>query len=418
MIRPRLSRLAAATSAAALGAVLLLVPAASASAAVPTTIEFETTGPVEVVFGEQWSLTLAVSTTYDSGPTLRLGPNDGTVDVYLSGVGGAFASSLPIQPDGLVYVSQPSSQPLLAAGDYDVTAIYNPAPGGYYGSSQTATALVLTVSALDVTPEVSIAVDPSVSDSPVITAALSGSYIDSTNGYPAGTWQFTLAGPGGAPAFDATVAQPQGATNPLRITVDSALDRGTTYTLSSTFTPADAIAGGVTVGSAPDAVYETPSGTFGEAITSAVPLPLWLAIVMLALLLGLGAAAIVIGVMLAKRAPTAPQDAAPSRRVPGDPPTVEFASLDEFGLPEPETIPELLPEGQVRRNPTSTTWLLSDVEPATNLPNASEAPTERLDAVKPNEVASPSDVNETEIIDAKAADPGAESGETEGPKDS
>jgi hypothetical protein len=389
MSRIRFARVMAAIAAAALGAGLVVAPSA-ASAAVVTTIDFETQGPVTVGFGDDWFLRLSVTSSYDEGPTLRLGPNDGTVDVYFSGVGGIFAAALPIQPDGLVYVSQPTAQPLLAAGEYEVSAIYNPAPGGYYGSSQTATPLSFTVTALDVVPTVEVVNDPAVSERPIITASLGGSYVDSTGGAPAGTWHFIVTTPDDQPVFDETVAQLQGATEPLRIEIDSKLEKGASYTVMSAFTPVDELAGGVTVGTLADTTFQTPGGTPGEAISAPVPMPLWLAIALLVVLLGLAAAAITIGVKLARRSATAATPAtgtpAAPQRVPGDPYNVELGSLNDLGLPDPETIPELRPEGETKRLPVSTTWLLSDVEPATGLPDFSEAPTERLDAISSSEL--------------------------------
>ena len=382
MIRARAARSVAVIAAAVLGAAVLLVPSA-ASAGVVTSIQFQTAGPVSVAFGEEWQLTLSVTSSYDEGPTLRLLPSDGTVDVYFSGIGGAFASGLAIQPDGLVYVSQPAGQPLLPAGEYDVSAIYNPASGGYYDTSQTATPLKFTVTALAVTPKVEVIYDVAVSERPVITASLSGSYVQSTGGAPAGTWHFIVTDADGQPVFDENIAQAQGSTEPLRVEVDAKLAKGGSYAVASSFTPVEELAGGVTVGDVSDSVFQTPSGTFGEAITGAVPVPLWLAILLLVLLLGLAAAAIVAGVKLAGRsaAATPASSTGAAQRVPGDPYNVELVSLDALGLPEPETIPELLPEGQTEKLPASTTWLLSDVEPATTLPDASEAPTERLDAI-------------------------------------
>lgn len=391
MIRDRAARGISVIAAVVLGAAVLLVPT-SASAGVVTGIQFETTGPVSVEFGAEWQLALSVTSTYDEGPTLRLLPADGTVDVYFSGIGGAFASGLAIQPDGLVYVSQPDSAPLLPAGEYEVSAIYNPAPGGYYDTSQTATPLKFTVTALAVNPVVQVVNDAAVSERPVITASLSGSYIDKTGGAPAGTWHFVVTDSDGQPVFDENVAQSQGATEPVRIEIDSKLAKGTSYSVASSFTPVDELADGLTVGDLSDSAFETPSGTFGESITAAIPVPLWLAIVLLVVLLGLAAAAIVLGVKLVRRAASAPVAARPSQHVPGDPRDVELVSLDAIGLPEPETIPELLPEGQTEKLPLSTTWLLSDVEPATQLPDSSETPTERIDAVSAEELP-------TELID-------------------
>jgi len=364
---------------------VLLVPS-SASAGVVTGIQFETSGPVSVDFGAQWQLTLSVTSSYEEGPTLRLLPADGTVDVYFSGIGGAFASGLAIQPDGLVYVSQPDSAPLLPAGEYEVSAIYNPAAGGYYDTSQTATPLKFTVTALAVAPAVQVVNDAAVSERPVITASLSGSYIEKTGGAPAGTWHFIVTDADGQPVFDENVAQSEGSTEPVRIEIDSKLTKGDSYTVTSSFTPVDELAGGLTVSEVSDSAFETPSGTFGEAVSATVPLPLWLAIVLLVLLLGLAAAAIVVGVKLVGRTAVTSATTGAPNRVPGDPYNVDLVSLDEIGLPEPETIPELLPEGRTEKLPSSTTWLLSDVEPSTGLPDFSEAPTERIDAVTADEL--------------------------------
>ena len=381
MIRTRAARGVAAIAAVVLGAAVLLVPA-SASAGVVTAIQFETPGPVTVEFGAEWQLTLSVTSRYEEGPALRLLPADGTVDVYFSGIGGAFASGLAIQPDGLVYVSQPDSSSLLPAGEYEVSAIYNPAAGGYYDTSQTATPLKFTVTALTVDPAVEVVNDAAVSERPVITASLAGSYVTTTGGAPAGTWHFVVTDADNQPVFDENIAQAQGATEPVRVEIDSKLAKGGSYAVASSFTPVDELAGGLTVGSIADSVFQTPSGTFGEAISAAIPVPLWLAIALLVLLLGLAASAIVVGVKLAGRKAAAPVvSAGAPQRVPGDPYKIELVSLNDLGLPEPETIPELLPEGQTEKLPRSTTWLLSDVEPATNLPDASEAPTERLDAI-------------------------------------
>lgn len=387
MTRARAARLLAVAAAAVLGLGLLLVPSA-ASAAVATSIRFTTPGPLEVGFGEDWLMVLTIDSTYPDGPTLKLTPSDGTVDVYFSGIGGAYATALPIQPDGNVYVSQPATKPLLPAGTYNVSAVYNPTSGGYYASSQTEVPLVITVTALAVSPRVEVVNDAAVSERPVITASLSGSYVEATGGAPAGTWHFIVTGADGAPVFETDVAQAHGATDPVRVEIDSPLREGGQYAVKSTFTPVAELAGGVTVGEVSDSVFQTPSGTFGEAITASVPIPLWLAILLLILLLGLAAASIVIGVKLSGRGAELATGAVPAaQRVPGDPYNVEVVSLEDMGLPDPSTIPELLPEGEeTKKLPTSTTWLLSDVEPATGLPNASEAPTERIDAVSSAEL--------------------------------
>jgi hypothetical protein len=401
MIRGRVARGVAGIAAATLGVGLLLIPT-SASAGVLTAITFETAGPVNVGFGDDWYLRLSVTTSYEEGPTLRLQPSHGTVDVYFSGIGGAFVTGLPIQPDGLVYVSQPLAKPLLPAGEYEVSAIFNPTPGGYFDTSQTATPLKFTVAALAVTPSVEVVNDVAVSERPVITAALGGEYVEKTGGAPAGTWHFIVTDTDDQPVYETNIAQKQGATEPLRVEVDSELEQGVTYTVTSAFTPVDELVGGLTVGDLPDSTFTTPSGTFGEAITAPVPMPLWVALALLAVFLGLGAAAIVILVKLRGRAAVAAPDAA--QRIPGDPQNVEVVSLGELGLPDPETIPELLPEGQTEKLPASTTWLLSDVEPATSAPESSEAPTERLNTVTASELPTELIESTDQVADAPPAE--------------
>jgi hypothetical protein len=396
VIRRRLTRGVAAIAAALVAASVLVMPSA-ASAAVTTTVAFETAGPVSVAFGDEWYLRLSVTSSYEDGPTIRLLPTDGTVDVYFSGISGAFAAALPIQPDGLVYVSQPVNRPLLAAGDYTVTAIYNPSSGGYYASSQTATPLAFTVTPLELKPTVEVINDAAVSELPVISASLGGSYIDERGGTPPGTWRFIVTSDDDQPVYDEEIAQTAGSNEPLRVEITSKLEKGATYKVVSTFTPVEELAGGLTVGAAKDARFQTPGGSFGEAIGANVPVPLWLGILLLLLLAGAAAAAIVLGVKLKGRA--APAEPNATQRVPGDPVNVELGSLYDIGLPDPETIPELIPEGETKRLPVSTTWLLSDVEPATSLPTASEAPTERLDAVTAAELP-------TEIISTGSTDLG------------
>jgi hypothetical protein len=386
--RTRGARVLAAVVAGLLGLGVILAPSA-AVAEQTTSITFTTAGPLDVAFGEDWLMVLTVDSSYEDGPTLKLTTADGTVDVFFSGIGGAYVTALPIQPDGSVYVSQPAAQPLLPAGTYDVSAVFNPVAGGYYASSQTAAPLVITVTALELTPKVEVVNDLAVSERPVITASLSGPYVDATGGAPAGTWHFIVTGADGTPVFETDVAQAGGDTEPVRVEIDSPLKENGQYAVKSTFTPVSELAGGVTVGELSDSVFQTPGGTFGEAITAAVPLPLWLYIVLLVLLLGLATTAIVVGVKLSGRAasPEVSGTQAP-QRMPGDPVNVEMASLEDMGLPDPSTIPELLPEGEeTKKLPASTTWLLSDVEPATGLPSSAEAPTERIDAIASAELA-------------------------------
>ena len=401
MSRISVTHALAAIAAVFVGAAVSLVALPASAAGVDTGLTFETAGPIEVSFGEEWLIVLNAEVRYEGGPNLPLGPGDGTVDVYLSGIGGAFATALAIQADGRVYVSQSSTAPLLPAGSYEVSAIYTPVPGGFYASSQTGAPLSLTVSPLEVTPRVQVGIDSAVSERPIITAGVSGSYLDRVGGAPAGTWKFDVTGPSGDVVFESELAQLQGGTDSVRVEITSKLDKGERYTVNSTFVPVAELAGGLTVSSIAPIDFQTPAGGLAETIGAAVPTPLWLALLLLVLVLALATAAIVLGVKLRARAAPAlgapalgAPGAAPEHHIPGDPTNIEVVSLEQMGLPEPATIPELGGDsGATRKLPASTTWLLSDVEPATSLPDFADAPTERIDAV-----VSPAE-DPTELID-------------------
>jgi hypothetical protein len=286
-----------------------------------------------------------------------------------------------------VYVSQPLSKPLLPAGEYQASAIFNPAPGSYLETSQTTSTLVLRIAALDLTPSVVVESDARVSNHPVITASQSGSYVDANGGAAPGTWHFDVRKQGSEESvFAVDLAQEAGESEPLRVEIDKKLEKGATYGVESTFTPVSEIAGGLTVATIAPASFDVPAGTFGEALAAPVALPVWAYIAILIVLLGVATTTVIFAVRLRTSTP-APVGAPTPQRLPGDPLNVEIISLDDLGLPEPSTIPELLPEGETKKLPASTTWLLSDVEPATNLPDASEAPTERIDAIASAELA-------------------------------
>ena len=310
-----MTRRRSASLAAVMAVVLTALGAAiaptAASAASPTSIGFETAGPVEVDFGQDWLLVLTVSAVFGEGASAPLATRDGTVDVYLSGIEGVFAAALPIQSDGRVYVAQPAAQALLPAGTYNARAVFNPIAGGGYSSSQTVDPVVLTIAPTRVTASVEVLFDPSVSERPIISARLDGASGNALEGAPAGTWHFTLVGAKKAVIFETDAAQLQGATEALRIEVTSPLLRNEPYTLRSTFTPVAELAGGVTVESIPDATFETSGDSVSELLNSPAPIPLWLAISLLAVLLGLVAVSITLGVRLAGRPPHADTESHP-----------------------------------------------------------------------------------------------------------
>lgn len=317
-----------------------------ASAAVPSSIEFLGPSSITAEFGSPWSFTLAVKTYYDRPEGMRAGPTDGTVDIFLSGVGDAFATDLPIQADGLVYFAQPLSKPLLAAGTYEVSAIYSPAPGSYLDSSQTGVMPTLEITPLTVVPAVEASNDPAIAKHPVITASLGGPYTKSQNGSPAGTWTFRVSETAeGAEVFSTDVPQQHGDAEPIRVEVVATLTSGTDYTVTAEFAPSGELAGGIDVAPVPTASFSTPGTTLIDSLTTRLPFPGWLVLAIGILVLALVVTVIVLGVRISKLPARKPA----AQRLPGEPMDVEELSWDEAGISQrPPTAP------------SSTNWTLSD----------------------------------------------------------
>jgi hypothetical protein len=341
------------------GVALAPLPAFAAS---NTVITFTDQGPGTVDFGDDWSLVLRVE-GQEGSTNIPLRDTDGTVDIYVSGVSGIFAEDLPIQVGGFVYVSQPDDQPLLATGDYEFSAIFNPGKGVYFESAKTKKSASLTVSPLSVLPGATVEPNAAGAEGAVITASLSGSYVEKRGGAPAGTWTFSIFPSGGEQTATWTqdVGQAAGATEPMVVPVTAELDPGMSYTLSTSFTPVSDIATGVTVSPVDSQSFTTPGGGFGGAITSTVPVALWLIIALILIIAGLAIAAIILGSKLgARRAVLDDQDASPVEYV-------ELMSLDEAGLQSLDTHPI----------PAGSSWLLSDIDSSVG------APTEKLDVSAP-----------------------------------
>lgn len=339
----------------------VLAPSA-AQAAQPTTIAFVGETAVAAPFASDWNVVVAVSVQYDDGTPRRLDTTDGTVDVYASGISGAFATALPIQPDGLVYIAQPIDQPLLAAGSYQLTAIFNPAQGTDFASSQTAVPATLDIAPFAITPLVTVSDDASVSAHPVISASLTGEYLEATGGAPAGTWSFSVTSEGDTEVFSARVAQEMGGTSPVRVEVTSKLASGSTYTVTSSFTPVSELADGIVVSEVKSSTFETPGTTAMDALSTRIPFPWYLVLAVGIVLAGLVTTVVILAVKVSRR--QGPRGSAPAR-IPGDPESVETLSWDEAGLQSADE------QNQSAR----TTWALSDAGDLTErldvLPRAS-----------------------------------------------
>ena len=287
------------------GASVMSLPLA-AHAALATTIQFVDTTPQVVEYGDAWSFTAVTSIDYGGGIASVPDPTLGTVSVTLTGIGGDFATGLPIQPDGRVYISQPLDRPLLPAGEYDLTAIFVPSPGTTASTSQTPATTRLTITPLAAKATVEVANDTAVSAFPVITASLSGSYVDKRGGAPAGTWSFLIRNDVGDTVFEGQVGQPEGGADAVRLELKKQLAAGTEYTVSSTFTVVDEYVGGVESSEIADVSFTTPGSTIVDTLNSRLAFPGWIVIAVGVILVGLVAIMVTLAVKLSRRVAPAP----------------------------------------------------------------------------------------------------------------
>lgn len=332
-----LAVLAAVVTALALGA----APAVAADA---TTIEFVTKSPVQTAFGGNWNVQLVTRwAQFDDTPV----PSDqATVTVHISGSDEPLAERLPIQPDGSVYVSIPSSR-TLPPGEYQLSADIVPVANSYLAGSSTTAPLILEVTAYAIVAGLQMDEASVAAETPVAELSLSGQFVESTGSVPAGTWAITVRGDG-KDVLQTEVAQAAGVDGPLRYEITEKLDRGADYTVSAAFTPIESLAAGLEVTQPQDLTFHTPGGNLGDPI----PYPLWLLIVTCLVPLALLAAVIVLTVRLSRR--PVPVAEAPRR----DPvqPAQDEPGWDPFASAhaEPEPPTQVLPPSPVAQPPLTT----------------------------------------------------------------
>lgn len=279
---------AALAGALALAAVAVASDAAHGAEGQATTTNFATPSLAPIAFGDDW---LAEATIILSSTGAPVASTDGTVDVYVSGLAGAYATGVPIQAGGTVYLSQPDAQPPLAAGSYNLSAVFVPAPGSNFITSQTIAPLALTVDPLDAVPAARV-VEPDVPGGvPSVELSITGSYVESKQAAPAGDWSVRVISPtGDEDVFTTAIAQPVDPA-PLLVPIDSELRPGVDYMVVAEFIPAATLAGGLTVTPIPEITLSTPpAGAFDWAVAPvALPLPALIAAALALLLLVIAA---------------------------------------------------------------------------------------------------------------------------------
>jgi len=315
-----------------LGAAAPVAVALPANADTGTTIEFVGETAVSAQFGGQWSLTVSLFGQqdpygeYPSGGAL--GPKTGTVSVTVSGIGGTFSAGIPIQEDGRAYVTQPMNQPLLPAGEYQVTAIFTPAANTQWSTSQTGTPATLAISPLGLAAEAKILSDPTISQHPFIEASLSGEYVDTSGETPAGTWNFAVSD-GDKEVFAEAVAQTAGSDGAIRVSIPVELRSGRELTLRTEFVPISEIAGGVVLSAIADSNYVTPGSGLLGSLSTQISFPIWATLALSALIVALVAVVIILGVRLSRRNSPARRDRPTAS---GDPASADIVDMEFVGI--------------------------------------------------------------------------------------
>jgi hypothetical protein len=300
-------------------AFLALTPAMSASAAgVATTTTFAETAPQTVDFGANWIIPIKVAAAPDSYYG-DLGAGSGTVNVLIKGQPGNYATGLPLASNGIAYMSPPSAQRPLAAGTYELTAVFVPSGGTYLNSSQTATPATLTITPLDLAATFTTSSTTS-ADAATVGIAATVTPKGTTQGTPPGQWVATAKDPAGKTVASNKTTIAANQKSPVALTLNPTVKRGETYSISAVFTPGSDVAGGYTITNGQDQKLTIASETFGEKMSDPLAVPIWgLA------LMGVGLAALVAAliVLLVRRRsgstkPETPQREAADPHTPTD----------------------------------------------------------------------------------------------------
>lgn len=292
--------------------VALSPQAANAS---PSTVSF-VTAETTAAFGDPWVVEIEVGVPAGSGGAITAA--SGSVDVLVSGIAGTYAT-VPLQNGGAAFFAQPSEKPLLGAGTYTLTAIFNPSAGSNLSGSTSAPA-TLIITPLEVTTIVTATADPVVSSQPVITALLGGAYRDATGTVPAGIWSFEIAVAGDdRVVFETRRVQDPFAEEATSVVVDTRLSTSTEYTVRWTFEPVEQLAAGLAIETAGATSFRTPDGTLLTALANPVELPLWTWIAIAIVLVGLLATMVILLILTRSRAKTPAVDEEPESRERAEP---------------------------------------------------------------------------------------------------
>lgn len=333
------------------GAVALAISAATPSLAT-TGITAETETPIVVEFSSPWLLELRVTATGD-----YLAPPDessGTVAVFFDQLPGTFLDGLVVQPDGKVFVSPPPDQPWLAPGDYNLRAVFTPAPGTGLDSAQVLVANAITILPLELLATVDVQTDPSAITVPTVTISLSNAGGRELASVPPGVWSLSVRDASSDAVVVTRELAQSSALDPLVVELGDSLRAGRDYVLTTSFTPVAEYAPGVTITGTGEQSFTTAAQGPGEFLISPITLPVWVVILIgLGLLLALVGLTVALLVRARRRRNVADShrddnSTDPDSAQPADAdtvsvdeePTTESSDVDESAPDDPEPVGE------------------------------------------------------------------------------
>lgn len=284
----------AATTAFAAASIALALVASSAPSAIgaelPTAIEFVTT-ETTVTYGEPWMLEVRLESRNEWG-TLRLGEPDGTVNLFIEGKPGEYITAVPIIAGGAAYFAPPANEAPLAAGVYEATAEFLPAPGSDFEGASTEAPAMITVTPLEVRANSVVITDPVSVSEPTVRTSIDGEFVAEVGEPPPGEWIVTVSDSTGKVAFTSNVSQPTTAAasskvEALDIPITAKLRAGERYSVNARFLADKALAPGLAIEQPQIAHFETAPLTFGQAISTPIPFPVWLSVTLASVIFSL-----------------------------------------------------------------------------------------------------------------------------------
>lgn len=316
----RIKRRSSVFLALVMGAALASLPAGAASAAdTPLAVAF-TTPSQTLEYGQHWSFQLTADSIFnwvyqtDGSTITSTGTPSGfapVLAVYLTGSGNA---------EG--YLQAPYEKPPLGAGTYTFTVKGAYDDGSTNYTWQTTPSASLTIEKAKLGIELRVLADPSNSDNAIVSARFTGRFVDeySSSFYlgaaisPAGSWRITIKDSEGATALEKTIDRTAGDDVLATTFYWTDAEPGEQYTATAEFTPTGDSASNFAVTPASTFKYtasssvrplpaSTAPATPGEDLPepAGFGLPLWLLIVVIVLILGLGALVTVLGIRLSHR---------------------------------------------------------------------------------------------------------------------